>query len=145
MQIKVYTIDVKLPRWLKRAVLFGAIPAAVMLGAVHYLRADVTVRHSFTNGQLLSASDINDNFSDLQSGLNSLAGTVTTLQGTVSSGSAPAGTIIAYGGPIDGNPGAGGTTKPPPAGSTATEMRCRERSTEHYSALSLLPMVVVTA
>jgi hypothetical protein len=28
MQIKVYTIDVRFPRWLKRAIVFGAIPVA---------------------------------------------------------------------------------------------------------------------
>jgi microcystin-dependent protein len=91
MQVKVYTIDVQLPRWLKRAIVFGAIPAAVLLGAVHYLRADVTVPNIFSNGDVLSAEKINANFS-------TLAATVTTLQGTVSSNAVPAGTVVAFAG-----------------------------------------------
>lgn len=91
MQIKVYTIDVRFPRWLKRALVFGAIPAAVLLGTVHYLRADVTVPNAFADGDTLSAARLNENFTALQTAMNSLAGTVATS-------AVPPGTVVAYGG-----------------------------------------------
>jgi hypothetical protein len=34
MKIKVYTIDFQFPRWLKRALVYGAIPVAVLFGLV---------------------------------------------------------------------------------------------------------------
>jgi microcystin-dependent protein len=99
MQIKVYAMDVKLPRWFMRALLFGAIPAAVLLGAVHYLRADVSVPNTYSDGDTLSAAKMNANFAALQGGINALAGTVATLQGAASSNAVPAGTVVAFAGP----------------------------------------------
>jgi microcystin-dependent protein len=87
MQIKVYTIDVHFPRWLKRALVFGAIPAAVLLGTVHYLRADVTVPNIFSNGDTLSASRLNANFDALKTGIDAVA-----------TKAVPPGTIAAFGG-----------------------------------------------
>jgi microcystin-dependent protein len=98
MQIKVYTIDVRFPPWLKRALVFGAIPAAVLLGTVHYLRADVTVPNTFADGETLSAAKMNANFNSMKTGLDALATTVTTLQGTVSSSAVPPGTVVAFAG-----------------------------------------------
>lgn len=97
MQIKVYAIDVHAPRWLKRAVIFGAIPAAVLLGTIHYLRADVAVPNSFSDGETLSALKLNANFNALKDGINSLGATVTTLQATVNQ-AVPAGTVVAFAG-----------------------------------------------
>jgi len=91
MQMKVYTIDIQLPRWLKRASVFGIVPAAALLGVVHYLRADVTVPNSFSDGDTLSAKKVNDNFNALSTGINTLAATVPTMQ-------VPPGTIAAFGG-----------------------------------------------
>jgi microcystin-dependent protein len=100
MQIKVYAIEVKIPRWAKRAMVFGVIPVVVLLGTVHYLRAaDVSVPHSFSNNDVLSALDMNENFDALKTGINNLAATVTTLQGTVGS-AVPAGTVVAFAGPV---------------------------------------------
>lgn len=98
MKIRVYTIDVRIPRWLKRVVVFGAIPAGVLLGAVHYLRADVTLPHSFSNNDILSAQQMNDNLDALKTGINSLAARVTTLEGTIPSGTVPPGTVVAFAG-----------------------------------------------
>jgi microcystin-dependent protein len=98
MQVKVYTIDVRFPRWLKRAIVFSAIPTAVLLGAVHYLRADATVPNTFADGDTLSAAKMNASFNALQSGINTLSATVATLQGSIGADSVPPGTISAFGG-----------------------------------------------
>jgi hypothetical protein len=94
VQIKVYTIDVKGPRWLVRALIFGAIPAMVLLGTLHYLRADVNVPNSFADDDTLSAKKMNDNLTTLEAGINSLSATVTALQGVVNQ-MVPAGTLAA--------------------------------------------------
>jgi microcystin-dependent protein len=99
MKVKVYAIDVQIPRWLRRAVVFGAVPAAVLLGAVHYLRADVAVPNTFADNDTLSATRMNANFATLQSGMNALAATVTTLQGSLSN-AVPPGTVVAYAGTV---------------------------------------------
>ena len=83
MKIKLYTIDIQFHPWLKRVIHFGVIPAVFLLGFAHLLRADVQVPHSFSAGQAVSAAQMNDNFTALQTGINSLGSTVTTLQGTV--------------------------------------------------------------
>jgi microcystin-dependent protein len=92
MKINVYTIDIQLPRWLKRAIIFGAIPATVLLGTVHYLRADVAIPNTFADGDTLSAAKVNANFAVLQGGIN-------TLASTVSSTTVPPGTVVAFAGP----------------------------------------------
>jgi microcystin-dependent protein len=98
MRIKVYSVDVQLPRWLKRTAIFAGIPAAVLLGFLHYLRADVAVPNTFSDGDTLSATKMNANFSALQTGINTLAATVTTLQGTVAGSAIPSGTVVAFAG-----------------------------------------------
>jgi hypothetical protein len=103
MQIKVYTIDVRLPRWLKRTCVFGALPAVVVLGLTHYLRADVPIPNSFNNGDTLSAQKLNDNFTAVATGINALGASVTTLQATAAANVTPPGAVVAF----------AGTTPPP--------------------------------
>jgi hypothetical protein len=107
MKIKVYTIDIQFNRWLKRAVRYGVIPIVFLLGLAHLLRADVQIPHSFSNGQVVSAAQMNDNFVALQTGINSLGSTVTTLQGTVTAlqgtqanAAVPRGAIVMWSGTI---------------------------------------------
>jgi rhizosphere induced protein len=78
MQIKVYAIDVKIPRWAKRALVFGVIPA-LLLGAVAVVVAQPP--ETFSDNELLSAKKMNDNFSNLQAQINNLV---------------PAGTVVAF-------------------------------------------------
>lgn len=62
MKIKVYVVDVKLPRWARRALVFGAIPALILgLGAlVHAMSVD-----PFTAGEVLTAESLNSRFSKI--------------------------------------------------------------------------------
>ena len=100
MQIRIYTIDVPFPRWLKRACVFGVFPAVILLGLTHYLRADVTLPNTFKDGDTLSAKSINDNFATVATGINTLGATVTTLQGTVAGNTTPPGSVIAFAGSV---------------------------------------------
>ncbi len=72
-----------------RRSLFVAIPVATVVGLTALAYAGLTM---FNAGDPLSAATMNANFAALQS-------QITALQGTGSS--VPAGTILAYGGPID--------------------------------------------
>ena len=90
------TIEAHPPRWLKWGVLLGAIPAMVLFGLVRFLQAEVAVPNTFASGDLMSSAKINENFKALQTGINTLGATVTTMQ----AGVAPAGSITAFGGPV---------------------------------------------
>ena len=79
------TIEAHPPRWLKRLVLLGVIPAVVIFGVVRFLRADVVVPNSFSPGDLMSSAKLNENFKTLQDGINTAA---------------PAGSVIAFAGPV---------------------------------------------
>jgi hypothetical protein len=88
MQIKVYTIEFKLPRWVKRTLLFAGIPLAVLLGVGAAVRAAVTFPvavSSFAESETLSATKLNTNLTTLQDGVNSLNTTLTSQQSTISS------------------------------------------------------------
>jgi hypothetical protein len=82
MKIKVYVVDFEIPPRVKRWGLRIGIPVAVLLGggAVAYAAGLVT----WSQGQTLNASDLNNNFSYLQSeiaGDGGVQGEVATLQG----------------------------------------------------------------
>jgi hypothetical protein len=70
MQIKVYVIDVRVPRWARRAAIYGGVPAAVMLGASALVWADVTLPHTFTAGETLTAANLNASFEALRDAIN---------------------------------------------------------------------------
>jgi hypothetical protein len=63
MQIKVYVIDVRVPRWARRVAIYAGVPAAVMLGLSALVWADVP--HSWQAGETLRAADLNVNFTAL--------------------------------------------------------------------------------
>jgi len=75
MKIKVYVIDVKMPRWIRRALVFGAVPAVILgLGALVYAAVAVP---TFTDGAVLTAAPLNQlgqAINDLQAQINSLNG-----------------------------------------------------------------------
>jgi hypothetical protein len=88
MQIKVYTIELKFPRWLKRVLVYAGIPAVVLLGVGVVVRAQSTLPvsvQSFGQTETLSATKMNTNFDNLVSGINSLNTTVGSLQSSVAS------------------------------------------------------------
>jgi microcystin-dependent protein len=101
MRIRI-DVDLEVPRWVRNSIL-GCIAAVALVGTGLGVKAwagPITVQ-TFAQGETLTATKLNKQLTDLQDAVNQ---------------SAPAGTIIAFGGPIDGNPGVTGTTKPPPAG-----------------------------
>ena len=71
MKIKVYVIDLEMPRWAKRALVVGGAFAAVLVGATALVRADtVSAPNTFTDGETLSADKMNANFNALRDAIN---------------------------------------------------------------------------
>jgi hypothetical protein len=71
MKIKVYVIDLEMPRWAKRALVVGGAFAAVLVGATALVHADtVSVPNTFTDGETLSADKMNANFNALRDAIN---------------------------------------------------------------------------
>jgi hypothetical protein len=84
MKIKVYTVDVVFPRWSKRVAALGAISAAVALAVVAAVRAaPASVPNTFADGDTLSATKMNANFSALASQLDATNGALATVQQTM--------------------------------------------------------------
>jgi phage-related tail fiber protein len=76
----------------------AGIAIGILLGGGAVVLAQATnVPHSFSAGEILSANDLNDNFGALQTGLNALATTVSTLQDSVRS-TVPPGSVAAFAG-----------------------------------------------
>ena len=75
MKIKVYTIEFKTPRWLKRTFAFVVVPGIVLLGVGAIVRAaGVPTLTSFSPGDSLSSANINANFKALQDVVNGTDG-----------------------------------------------------------------------
>ena len=71
MKIKVYVIDLEMPRWAKRALVVGGAFAAVLVGATALVHADtVSVPNTFQDGETLSADKMNANFNALRDAIN---------------------------------------------------------------------------
>jgi hypothetical protein len=68
MKINVYTIDLETPRWLRKAIAYVA-PVVLVCGAgIAYAK----VPHTFQSHQVLTASDLNDNFNNFDSRVSAL-------------------------------------------------------------------------
>lgn len=81
MKIKVYTVDVQLPRWLKRPLALSAITAVAAIAVVAAVRAaPASVPNTFVDGEALSAAKMNANFTALTSQLDATNGTLATVQ-----------------------------------------------------------------
>jgi hypothetical protein len=76
MQINVYTIDFKLPRWLKRALIFAGIPGLVLgIGAVVWATVAVDTS-AISASNVISATTIKSNFDNLKAAVDGLQTTV---------------------------------------------------------------------
>ena len=74
MDIKVYTVKLDTPPWLRRIIVYLAIPAAAILSVSAIVYADVALPHTFHEGDTLSASTMNENFVALQDAIAELEG-----------------------------------------------------------------------
>jgi hypothetical protein len=72
MEIKVYTIELDAPRWVKRAIVLGVLPVGALLGAALVARAGVSLT-TFTPNTKISAKEVNDNFTALGNAVAGLA------------------------------------------------------------------------
>lgn len=63
MKIKIYVVDVKLPRWARRVLTFGAVPA-LLLGLGAFVHA-MNVEPPFTPGEVLSAKTMTARFAQI--------------------------------------------------------------------------------
>jgi len=68
MQIKIYTIELNPPSWLRKVLLYGVMPLGVLLGTTMAVRAGVTLT-TFTSGTPIKAADVNANFSALRAAI----------------------------------------------------------------------------
>jgi hypothetical protein len=68
MKINVYTVDFETPRWLRKAIAC-VVPIGLVCGAsVAY----ANVKHTFQANEVLKATDLNDNFTDLDKRVTAL-------------------------------------------------------------------------
>jgi hypothetical protein len=74
MKWKVVTVDLEIPARVKRWVLRVGIPACVLLGGGALAWAGLP--HTFADGQVLSAQDLDDNFNALDTRLTAVQGQV---------------------------------------------------------------------
>lgn len=86
MKIKLVVVDLELSRRTRRLAVLGAISAAV-LGAAAFAAASVP--HTWNDGEVLSASDLNATFAALDARLGAVEQAAPEV---------PAGTIVAFGG-----------------------------------------------
>jgi hypothetical protein len=92
MQIKVYTINVKLPGWLRRTLVIGVVPAVILgICAVVYATA-VTGQPDFVAGTSLSASSLNAHLGALQTQIDTANGKLATALVPDSNGNVGIGT-----------------------------------------------------
>jgi microcystin-dependent protein len=81
MKINVYTIDIQLPRWLRKTLSYAAVPAVVLAGiGIAYATVPVT----FVAQTPLKAADLNSNF--------------TSLDTRVTANVTPPGVVVAFAG-----------------------------------------------
>jgi phage-related tail fiber protein len=85
-------IEMDFPRWLNRLILIGIPVAVVAVAAWVYAQ----VPNTFTSGQVLTAKELDDNFGTLQTEINALSATITTLQGTSTGNAVPPGSVVAF-------------------------------------------------
>ena len=71
MKIKVYTVEFKTPRWLKKTLAYGVVPAALLFGVGTAVRAAGTwTPRTFAQSSPISSSAMNSNFSEIAAYIN---------------------------------------------------------------------------
>jgi len=70
VKIKIYTIDLRFPRWARSPLVYGGIPALLLAAGVIVHAAPVSVPNTFSAGDTLSAAKLNANFKALQDAIN---------------------------------------------------------------------------
>ncbi len=86
MKLKLVVVDLELSRRARRIAVLGAVCAAVLGGAA---LAGASVPHAWSDGEVLSATDLNANFAALDARLGAVEQAAPAV---------PAGTIVAFGG-----------------------------------------------
>ncbi|HEY4158689.1 MAG TPA: hypothetical protein VGM29_11355 [Polyangiaceae bacterium] len=71
MEIRIYSIKLSPPRWLRHALVYAVLPAGVLLGATTAVRAAVNLT-KFTAGTPIAADDVNANFKTLGDAVSAL-------------------------------------------------------------------------
>jgi hypothetical protein len=78
MEIKVYTIGVNPPRWVRNLIVYVALPVGVLVGAAVVVRA-LGPLNSFVAGDKISAQAVNDNFNALNDAVTQLQSAMAIL------------------------------------------------------------------
>jgi hypothetical protein len=73
MKIKMYVVDLQIPRRTKRIALLLGVPVTILFGVVAIAYASIT---TFNPGDPLSSATMNGNFSDLNSRLTAVEGAI---------------------------------------------------------------------
>jgi hypothetical protein len=68
MKMKVYVLDLELPKPTQKTLRIGGLAAALLLGGT--IAGYAAVRHTFTGGEVISAQQVNENFADLDTRLD---------------------------------------------------------------------------
>lgn len=105
MEIKVYTIKLEPPRWLRNVLVYALLPIAVLLGGALAVRAGMMLK-SFVPGTAIMADEVNSNFSILDGRITALESTLqvtgwTAFTPTIYAGSTQLGASDL--GPVYGN------------------------------------------
>ena len=80
MEIKVYTLKLNPPRWLRNALVYVVLPVGVLLGGALTVRAGVTLT-TFTANTPIKSADVNANFASLNTALTALQASSAQLYG----------------------------------------------------------------
>jgi hypothetical protein len=79
MEIKIYTVKLDPPRWLRRVLLYVVLPFGVLVGAALAVRASVSLT-TFTANTPIKAAEVNANFKNLGDAIAQVQSNVATLQ-----------------------------------------------------------------
>lgn len=89
-------INLRVPQWTRWVAASGLIGLVVGVGATRVLAEPQTLEDKWANGEVLTAESLNMKFSALTGAVNELKSLSSLL---------PPGTVAAYAGDLDGNPG----------------------------------------
>jgi hypothetical protein len=82
MEIRVYTIKLNPPRWLRNVIVYAVMPIGALVGATAVVRAAITLT-PFTTGMPIKAAEVNTNFTTLGDAVTALQAQVSGLPARV--------------------------------------------------------------